>query len=170
MVSTEMVCWCNQVGNCPLRPMGPHDLTSLFHVWFSAYWHCSRCMQSRVSVTIGYLSVRLSIPPFGCCTPLWWVCRCGCSWQEIVIAAWLSGWVLVWLSVWSEVQTCISSSWCHCHSLSLASVKRVCVCGWVWVCVCVHCCMAGTTLSSNCKQCHFVSWDRKQKTDMLSML
>ena len=89
-------------------------------------------MQSRVSVTIGYLSVRLSIPPFGCCAPLWWVCRCGCSWQEIVIAAWLSGWVLVWLSVWSEVQTCISSSWCHCHSLSLASVKRV----WVGVGVC----------------------------------
>ena len=35
----------------------------------------------------------------------------------------LSGEVLAWLSVWSEVQTCISPSWCHCHSLSLAPVK-----------------------------------------------
>ena len=35
----------------------------------------------------------------------------------------LSGGVLAWLSVLSEVQTCISPSWCHCHSLSLASVK-----------------------------------------------
>ena len=33
------------------------------------------------------------------------------------------GGVLAWLSVWSEVQTCISPSWCHCHSLSLAPVK-----------------------------------------------
>ena len=33
------------------------------------------------------------------------------------------GGLLAWLSVWSEVQTCISPSWCHCHSLSLASVK-----------------------------------------------
>ena len=35
----------------------------------------------------------------------------------------LSGGVLAWISIWSEVQTCISPSWCHCHSLSLASVK-----------------------------------------------
>ena len=35
----------------------------------------------------------------------------------------LSSEVLVWLSVSSEVQTCLSPSWCHCHSLSLASVK-----------------------------------------------
>ena len=34
-----------------------------------------------------------------------------------------SGGVLAWLSVWSEVQTCISPSWCHCHSLYLAPVK-----------------------------------------------
>ena len=35
----------------------------------------------------------------------------------------LSGGVLAWLSAWSEVQTCISPSWCHCHSLSFALVK-----------------------------------------------
>jgi len=35
----------------------------------------------------------------------------------------LSGGVLAWLSVWSEVQICISHSWCHCHSLSLAPVN-----------------------------------------------
>ena len=35
----------------------------------------------------------------------------------------LSGGELAWLSVWSELQTCISPSWCHFHSLSLASVK-----------------------------------------------
>jgi len=62
----------------------------------------------------------------------------------------LSGGVLAWLSVWSEVQTCISPSWCHCHSLSLASVKsRLVLPSWyqlTWVvpekgmlngCVCV---------------------------------
>jgi len=31
--------------------------------------------------------------------------------------------VLAWLSVWSEVQICISPSWCHCCSLSLAPVN-----------------------------------------------
>jgi len=35
----------------------------------------------------------------------------------------LSGEVLAWLSIWSEVQTCISPSWCHYHSLSLVLVK-----------------------------------------------
>jgi len=35
----------------------------------------------------------------------------------------LSGGVLAWLSVWSELQICISPSWCHCHSLSLAPVN-----------------------------------------------
>jgi len=35
----------------------------------------------------------------------------------------LSGWVLAWLSLWSEVQICISPSWCHCHSLSPAPVN-----------------------------------------------
>jgi len=35
----------------------------------------------------------------------------------------LSGGMLAWLSVWSEVQICISPSWCHCHSLSLAAVN-----------------------------------------------
>jgi len=63
----------------------------------------------------------------------------------------LSGGVLAWLSVWSEVQTCISSSWCHCHSLSLASVKsRLVLPFWYRLtrvvpdkrplngCVCVH--------------------------------
>ena len=39
----------------------------------------------------------------------------------------LSGEVLAWLSVWSEVQTCMSPSWCHCHSLSLAPVKSTLV-------------------------------------------
>jgi len=34
-----------------------------------------------------------------------------------------SGGVLAWLSVWSEVQICISPSWCHCHSLYLAPVN-----------------------------------------------
>ena len=46
----------------------------------------------------------------------------------------LSGEVLAWLSVWSEVQTCISPSWCHCHSLSLASVKsRLVLPFWYWL-------------------------------------
>ena len=68
----------------------------------------------------------------------------------------LSGGVLAWLSVWSEVQTCISPSWCHCHSLSLASVKsRLVLLFWyrlrwvvpdkgplnVCVCVCVRACV-----------------------------
>jgi len=35
----------------------------------------------------------------------------------------LSGGVLPWLYVWSEVQICISPSWCHCHLLSLAPVN-----------------------------------------------
>ena len=63
----------------------------------------------------------------------------------------LSGGVLAWLSVWSEVQTCISPSWCHCYSLSLASAKsRLVLPFWYqltqavpdkgllnsWVCVC----------------------------------
>jgi len=42
--------------------------------------------------------------------------------QPVCIAT-LSSEVLAWLSVCSEVQTCISPSWCHCHSLSLAPVK-----------------------------------------------
>ena len=59
--------------------------------------------------------------------------------------------VLAWLSVWSEMQTCISPSWCHCQSLSLAPVKsRSVLPFWYWltrvvldkgplsdVCVCV---------------------------------
>jgi len=66
----------------------------------------------------------------------------------------LSSEVLVWLSVWSEVQTCLSPSWCHCHSLSLASVKsRLVLPFWyrltrvvpekgpLNVCVCVRACV-----------------------------
>ena len=76
----------------------------------------------------------------------------------------LSGGVLAWLSVWSEVQTCLSPSWCHCHSLSLASVKsRLVLPFWyrltwvvpekgplnVCVCVCVLVCGLSGTISTN---------------------
>jgi len=35
-------------------------------------------------------------------------------------------WGVGMVSVWSEVQICISPSWCHCHLLSLAPVNPDC--------------------------------------------
>ena len=57
------------------------------------------------------------------------------GWQEgHPVCKKLSGGVLVWLSPWSEVQTCISPSWCHCHSLTLASVKSgLALPFWYWL-------------------------------------